>query len=100
LKTKLSILLGFLFFAGNAVAGDLRGDYPGPWRENVPEELLAAMGKNHIRSCGQIKFQESVKQKGEYLVYCTRDGEHWTAYLVWSDNEKVMGPYPADLALK
>lgn len=67
--------------------------YSGPWKEDFNLPISKALAQNSVRGCGQFKYRESRFNRGEYLVYCTRDGSNWTAYLVWTSIAKITGPH-------
>lgn len=73
--------------------------YPGPWQEDFNLGISKALAGKKIRGCGQYKFRESSMDKKEYLVYCTRDGNDWLAYLVWPNIGSVTGPHAPDPSL-
>ena len=66
--------------------------YPLPWRSDFDLPIARSLGKNGVTGCGEFQYRESSQHSREYLVYCTRDGSTWTAYLVWSSTEKIIGP--------
>ena len=70
--------------------------YPGPWIDEFNAPITKALAVNNVRGCGQYEYRESSRDKGEYFVYCSADGNFWTAYIVWAATEKIMGPYPPD----
>lgn len=100
--TQLLILLSFLAVTGCGKSRDipLSERYPGPWREDFNLGITKALASKDIRGCGQYKYRESRNDKGEYLVHCTRDGNNWTAYLVWANTGSVTGPHAPDISLK
>jgi hypothetical protein len=65
--------------------------YPGPWREPSPPVIKTLLA-NRVRGCGEFVERKSSVNEGEYLVYCTRDGNTWKAWLVWTVIDKVEGP--------
>lgn len=73
--------------------------YPGPWTEDMNIPISRALVKNSIRGCGEYKYRPSNRDKGEFLVYCTRDGQNWEAYLVWTSAGKVTGPHQISAAI-
>lgn len=99
--SKKLIFLFFVFITASTHAEKipLSTRYPKPWRENFNLEITRSLSNKNIRGCGQYKFRESSKDKGEYLVYCSRDGRNWLAYIVWPNINNVMGPYPTDSSL-
>lgn len=73
--------------------------YPGPWRDESNVLISKALVQNSIKGCGEFKYRPSSKNKGEFLVYCTRDGKNWVAYLVWAPVGKVTGPHQISAAI-
>jgi hypothetical protein len=73
--------------------------YPGPWHEEFNADIARALAAKSITGCGQFKFKASSQDSGEYVVYCTRDGESWVAYLVWTKVNEVIGPNQTDPSL-
>ena len=67
--------------------------YPGPWRDDFNASISKTLAKNSVRGCGEFKYRLSSKDKDEYLVYCSRDGKSWVAYLVWISIAKITGPH-------
>lgn len=98
-KHALSIMSAFILSL-TAQAETVAERYPGPWEDEFNFEITKALTKNEIGSCGHFKYRASSMDKGEYLVYCTSDLENWTAYMVWPNIEKVLGPYQTDESLK
>ncbi len=74
--------------------------YSQPWRDDFHLGITKAFAAKSIRECGQYKFRESSRDKNEFLVYCTRDGRTWKAFIVWPNIGEVMGPYAPDSSLK
>lgn len=77
----------------------LQERYPGPWRDDFNASISKALAQNSVRGCGEFKYRESKMNRGEYLVYCTRDGSNWVAYLVWASIKKVTGPHQVSAAI-
>ena len=67
--------------------------YPGTWHTSFSIPISKVLVKNKITSCGEYKYRPSSLNPGEYLVYCTRDGESWTSYIVWPNIGKASGPH-------
>jgi hypothetical protein len=80
-------------------AADLGRDYPGPWKRDAQPQLTRTLAKAGARGCGDYAWRQHASQSSEFLVYCTRDGRTWSAWLAWTAADRVMGPYPADPAL-
>lgn len=83
-----------------AYAESLAEMYPGPWHDDFNMGITKALAKNQISGCGEYKYRPHKSASNEYLVYCTRDGSHWTAYLVWDLIGKVMGPYKTEPSME
>lgn len=96
------ISIGFLNLAGcgNSLDTPLSERYSGSWQEDFNLAITKTFVAKGISDCGQYKFRESSKDRGEYLVYCTSDGNNWTAYLVWPNISEVTGPYTLDPSLQ
>ena len=88
-----------LLLVPKGYSSSLNERYPAPWRDEFNMEITRALASSKIRGCGEYKYRESSRNKGEYLVYCTRDGSTWFAYIVWIYSKKVMGPYKPDASL-
>lgn len=91
-----AVMVIFIFSASYAHSESLAEMYPGPWHDDFNMGITKALAKNQISGCGEYKYRPHKSASNEYLVYCTRDGSHWTAYLVWDLIGKVMGPYKTD----
>jgi hypothetical protein len=75
---------------------ELADDYPGAWQSDAPGNIIRALAVNDVRGCGEFHHKASVRNSGEYLVYCTRDGRTWTSYLVWPNVDRISGPARPD----
>ncbi len=73
--------------------------YPGPWVYDFNTPITTALVGADVSGCGIYRYRVSRESSSEFLVYCSSDNENWTAYLVWPNIEKVMGPYPPDPSL-
>lgn len=73
--------------------------YPGPWNETFSAPIAKALVGKQIRGCGEFKHRESALNRGEFLVYCTRDGSNWVSYIVWDRTGEVMGPAPINASV-
>jgi len=100
MKTLKGILIStivlFAFACGSSNQGDINSTYPEPWKDPTGEEyqkIGKALVKNNITGCGEYYVRLSAENKGEYLVACSRDGESWSYYLVWTGIDEVNGPY-------
>lgn len=83
-----------------AAAGDsIATQYPGPWVYEFNTPITRALVAANVSGCGIYRYRVSRESSSEFLVYCSSDNENWTAYLVWPNLEKVLGPYPPDPSL-
>lgn len=97
---RKTLTLVALVSAATAHAGiSLQERYPGPWRDDFNLPISKALAQNLIKGCGEFKYRPSSRNKGEFLVYCTRDGKNWVAYLVWAPIAKVNGPHEVSAAI-
>lgn len=97
-RNRVSILL-FVTLAASSAAASLATDYPGPWQRDAAPALTRTLAQNGVKGCGEFAWRRHVAQSGEYLVYCSRDGSAWSAWLAWTASGKVMGPYAPDPVL-
>ena len=104
MKLSLYVLLVTIILvissSGQSQNISLAERYPGPWQEDFNIGITKALASQQIRGCGEYKYRESSKNKGEYLIYCTSDGKRWVAYLVWVNIGKITGPHTIDPLLK
>ncbi|SQF98893.1 Uncharacterised protein [Paucimonas lemoignei] len=95
------LLLAPTLYIGQALAQtDIASTYPGPWQENFNQRITKTLAVNGIAGCGQYKYRQNANQSLSYIVYCSRDGERWLAYIVWAASEKVMGPFAPEPSLE
>jgi hypothetical protein len=69
--------------------------FPAPWHSSAKMELVRLLIANNATGCGEFYWRARDgrdEEFGEYLVYCTRDRENWTAWLLWPGSGKVQGP--------
>ena len=90
------LIMSALILPLSAQAETVAERYPGPWEYEFNFGITKALTKAEAGSCGHFKYRASSMNKGEYLVYCTSDSKNWTAYMVWPNIEKVLGPYQID----
>lgn len=57
-------------------------EFVGPWRESADMSLTMALAKAEARDCGSFYFKDSIRNPQQALVYCTGDGQRWTAWTV------------------
>lgn len=91
-------------FSGNKGASDTAQlepsqQYLGTWQDKPSRGLSSALAAHKATGCSEFYWRESTVTRGEFLVFCTRDGRQWTAYLVWPNIGKATGPLtpPADI---
>lgn len=73
-------------------SGEISQDYLGKWRSDANSDIIRTLMSHSVRGCGEFYYKPSTWNNGEYLVYCTRDGETWSAYLVWPNIDRINGP--------
>lgn len=73
--------------------------YPGPWRTETNIDVVKTLVKNKVQGCGELAWRQAASGSKEFLVYCSRDGRTWTAYLAFTAVQNTMGPYQPDPAL-
>ena len=64
--------------------------YEQSWRSPRDGEYLTIgrlMVKNNIKGCGEYHIKEI--ENSEFIIACSRDGENWTYYVAWPDNNKI-----------
>lgn len=93
MRVVISVLL--LLCSSLARAETFADQYPGPWRDDLKIELVKLLVANKARGCGEFWWRTRNGETGpyaEYLVYCTRDGKRWTAWLLWPGSGRAQGP--------
>ena len=65
--------------------------YPGPWLE-ISQTIRDVLDLRNVTACTQAMRRQSSHDTGEYLLYCTRDGQHWTRWRVRPAAQKLRGP--------
>jgi hypothetical protein len=65
--------------------------FPGPWLE-VTQEVRDFLTLNKVSACSQAAGRESLRNPGEYLLYCTSDEKRWTSWRVRPAARSVRGP--------
>ena len=99
MRGKLFVALASLL-SGEVLASSLSDQYPGPWVYDFSNTITTALVEAKVKGCGIYKYRLSSGSKSEFLVYCSRDNEHWKAYMVWPNIHKVLGPYTPDDSLR
>lgn len=74
--------------------------YVGPWIPNAPPDIVRALALHRVRGCDEVHYKPSRRSGSDYLVYCTADGEHWVAYLVSLNLDRIEGPAHPDPAIE
>ena len=65
--------------------------FPGPWLE-VTQEIRDILTSNKVSACSRAAGRESLRNPGEYLLYCTSDEKRWTSWRVQPAARTVRGP--------
>lgn len=96
-------LLALLFAAvapGLSSAGQsVDRQYPGPWRYEFNNQITRALAAADVSGCGIYRYRASRNSSREFLVHCSNDNKNWTAYMVWPNLDKVLGPYQLEPSL-
>lgn len=66
-------------------------EFPGPWLE-VTQEIRDLLAVNKVSACSQAAGRQSLRNPGEYLLYCTSDEKVWTGWRVRPAARAVRGP--------
>jgi hypothetical protein len=66
--------------------------FPGPWLE-VTQEIRDVLTLYKVSACSQAMARQSSQSPDEYLLYCTRDEQHWTSWHVRPTVQKIRGPF-------
>lgn len=100
-KTAFAIIILTLSLVGCSKdePASLAEEYPGEWQENSVS-IARTLVKNNVRGCGYMFFKQRYDNSHQYLVYCSRDGKIWNAYIVWDVIEKVNGPYEQPVTIE
>ena len=79
-----------------SIKAPVAGDYQGSWRNSAHVDLEKTLSAHHVDDCSLMAYRHHRTVQGQYLVYCSKDGRRWTAWLAWPGAQKVMGPYSPD----
>jgi hypothetical protein len=71
---------------------DFAQQYATAWQSGPHQGIMQALANHHATGCGEFYYRAATHSSTEFLVHCTADGTHWTAYLVWPAIGKVIGP--------
>jgi hypothetical protein len=72
----------------------LAEEFPGEWQEPTGD-VMRTLAQNGVKGCGEFYQKRAAEYSTEYMVACTRDGDTWTAWRVWTSSNDVLGPDPA-----
>lgn len=79
------------FLASCSEPKSLAEEFPGDWQE-PSAEVARTLVQNQVTGCGEFYQKPAANYSGEYMVACTRDGQTWTAWRVWTGSNDVLGP--------
>ena len=70
--------------------------FSGPWLQPTPL-VMRLLAVHHIRGCGEFYMRsardaQGPPENGDFLIYCTADGDHWTGWEAFPGNNNVLGP--------
>ena len=85
---KVLIMAGLMATTAAHADMTLQQRYPSPWRDDFNLPISKALAQNSVRGCGEFKYRPSSRDKGEFLVYCTRDGKNWVCLLYTSPSPR------------
>ncbi len=90
----------FLLFALPACTPEkerpLSEQFSGTWIHVPSPDIVRALVANKIRTCPYLEYRVHVERSSEYLAYCSLDGVHWNAYLVYGGVGRIEGPFVPD----
>lgn len=72
----------------------LSEEFPGDWG-SPSQAVISTLAHNGVRGCGEFYQKRYFDGSDEYIVACTRDGNVWTVWRVWTGSKQVLGPDPA-----
>lgn len=97
---KLSVLIwSAVVLPAMANAESLDDMYPAPWKTQANASITAALNEHVVEGCSKYRYRVAQKSKSEFLVYCYRGGVAKSAYMVWPNIHKVLGPYQPDASI-
>ena len=99
MKNYLFIIVLGAIYLHPVQAQSMKERYPAPWQEEFNIEISKTLVSHNVRGCGEYKYRESSRNRGEYLVRCTNDGKNWHTYVVWIYANKILGPYKSEPSL-
>jgi len=99
MKLCALVLGAGLMVSSIAHAESLDEMYPAPWKASENSSITRALKEQGVEGCGKYRYRVAQKSNSEFLVYCYRGGSAKSAYMVWPNIHKVMGPYSPDDSL-
>ncbi|WP_157404850.1 hypothetical protein [Pseudomonas putida] len=99
MKLKILALCSLALASTMATAESLSEMYPGPWRSGPSQSITKALAEQGVEGCKKYRYRVAAKSESEFLVYCYRGGDAKSAYMVWPNIHKVLGPYQPDSSL-
>lgn len=99
MKFKIRVLGLVVLVPTMAAAESLSEIYPGPWRSDANQSISRALAEQDVEGCSKYRYRIAAKSNSEFLVYCYRGGAVKSAYMVWPNINKVLGPYQPDNSL-
>lgn len=89
--------LALLILSGCGKALTTSERFDGPWL--APTPLIATLlAKHHVTGCGEFYMrrakdsESNSPENGDYLLYCTADGDNWVAWEAFPSTDAVLGP--------
>lgn len=73
--------------------------WPGEWLRDNNKEIAATLAESNIILCKDYKYKIPTKTGEAHLVRCTPDYKEWSTYMVWTQLNRVLGPYKTDPAM-
>lgn len=74
-------LISIFIFCSSHIA--FAYDPPDGYSDEFNKDIAGALLKNGIRGCGYLVWKSNQNSNGEYLIFCSRDGDSWRPYTVW-----------------
>ena len=96
MKQVLLLLIAGALFPAIGHAESLDEIYPAPWKIEANASITTALKEQDVEGCSKYRYRVARKSKSEFLVYCYRGGIAKSAYMVWPNIHKVLGPYQPD----
>lgn len=96
---KAFLALAAALVTGLAQAESLEEMYPAPWIAKSNPRINQALDDEGIEGCAKYRYRVASKSESEFLIYCYSGGKPRSAYMVWPNIHKVLGPYTPDTSL-